>query len=143
MPSGNNSKTKFSLKTPSETDSKSELGNQAVKYDGEKPRFDLVPALPLIDLAKVYTMGANKYADRNWEYGLHWGRIYSGVMRHLQRFWAGEDLDPESGLPHVTHATWGLFTLREYMQTNRYMDDRSFNKHIFDEIDYSVRKVGK
>lgn len=95
------------------------------KYDGDKERYDLIPAGPLNTLAQVYTMGAKKYADRNWEKGIRWGRIFAAIMRHLWAFWRGEDMDPESGLPHPVHAAWGCFTLLEYMNTHRELDDRT------------------
>lgn len=97
---------------------------QGLKHDAGKLRFDLIPPRPLEDLARVYTMGAAKYADRNWERGLAWGRVFGAIMRHLWAFWRGEDLDPESGLPHLAHAAWGCFSLLEYRHTHPEMDDR-------------------
>ena len=95
-----------------------------VKYDGGKPRFDLIPAVPLETLAKIYTMGAEKYADRNWEKGIQYSRIYAAVMRHINKYWGGENLDPESGLPHLAHAAWGLLALLEFDATHPELDDR-------------------
>ena len=84
---------------------KGDLGSDgAVKSDANKARYDLIPATPLDLLARIYTMGAKKYADRNWEKGMAWGRVFAAIMRHLWAFWRGEDLDPESGLPHPAHA---------------------------------------
>ena len=97
---------------------------EGVKYDGGKPRFDLIPAVPLETLAKVYTMGAEKYADRNWEKGMAYSRLYAASMRHLNKFWTGEDLDLESGLPHLAHAAWGLLALLEFGSTHPEQDDR-------------------
>lgn len=99
--------------------------NNAVKFDTEKARYDLIPAWPLEELAKVYTLGAKKYEPHNWRKGMRWGRVYAAIMRHLWAFWCGEDKDPESGLPHVAHAAWGCFTLLEYMRTNKKDDDRA------------------
>lgn len=96
-----------------------------VKFDDGKTRYDLLPAYPLEMLALIYTFGARKYEDNNWRKGLRWGRVFAAVMRHLWAFWQGEDLDPESGLPHLAHAAWGLFTLMEYGVTHPELDDRS------------------
>jgi len=95
------------------------------KDDTGKLRFDLIPPGPLEALAAIYTMGAAKYADRNWEKGIRWGRVFGAVMRHLWAFWRGEDIDPESGLPHVAHAAWGCFALLEYMRTHPELDGRA------------------
>jgi len=98
--------------------------SEGVKYDAEKSRYDLIPAYPLEQLAKIYTFGATKYADHNWRKGLTWSRVFSAIMRHLWAFWRGEDNDPETGLPHVVHAAWGCFTLLQYMKDGSGTDDR-------------------
>jgi hypothetical protein len=100
-----------------------------VKYDDAKTRWDLFPSLPLAQLAQVYTFGARKYADRNWELGIRWGRVYAALQRHLNDFWAGENLDPETGLPHVIHAAWGCLALAEYLKTRPDRDDRPETRH--------------
>lgn len=100
-------------------------GEGGVKYDGEKARFDLLPPSAIKQIAEVYTMGAKKYADRNWEKGIKWGRIYAAAQRHLHAFWDGEDNDPESGLCHLAHAAWGILALLVYKTTHPELDDRS------------------
>ena len=97
---------------------------EGTKHDEEKVRFDLIPPRPLYELAEIYTYGARKYDDRNWERGIKWGRIFAAIMRHLWKFWRGEWADPESGLPHLAHAAWGCFTLLEYNLTHAEYDDR-------------------
>lgn len=97
---------------------------EGVKHDQEKARFDLIPAGPLYQLAEIYTFGARKYKDRNWEKGIRWGRIFAAIMRHLWKFWRGEWADEESEMPHLAHAAWGCFTLLEYAVTRREFDDR-------------------
>lgn len=97
-----------------------------IKYDVGKPRFDLIPAKPMRIIAEVYTMGAAKYADRNWEKGIAYSRIYGAVQRHLNAFWSGQDLDEESALPHLAHAAWGLLALLEFSdkEEDHALDDR-------------------
>ncbi len=96
-----------------------------MKFDDDKERFDLIPPGPLFALTQTYTYGARKYADRNWERGLKWGRVFAAIMRHLWKFWRGEACDEESGLPHLAHAAWGCMTLLEYTKTHPELDDRS------------------
>lgn len=98
--------------------------NEAIKHDDDKLRFDLVPPHALQEVVAVYTMGAKKYGDRNWEQGLAWGRVFGAIMRHLWAWWAGEDNDPESGLSHLAHAAWGCLALLEYQHTHPELDDR-------------------
>jgi len=94
------------------------------KYDGGKNRLDLLPVYPLWEIARVYTFGANKYADENWRAGISYKRIYGAILRHLLRWFSGETLDEESGLSHLAHAAWGCITLLEYSKTHPSLDDR-------------------
>jgi hypothetical protein len=100
------------------------LQNKALKYDSEKPRLELLPARPLIEIAKVLTQGAQKYADYDWEKGVEWGRTYGSIQRHLLSWHAGEDLDPESNLSHLAHAACQLLFLIEFLETHRELDNR-------------------
>lgn len=98
------------------------------KFDADKARFDLIPPGSLWAVAEIYTYGAGKYADRNWEKGLSWGRVFAAIMRHLWSFWRGEELDEESGLPHLAHAAWDCLALLEYGRTHPELDDRSIRR---------------
>lgn len=97
---------------------------EAVKADGNKPRLDLVSEPALIGLAKVLEFGAAKYAVDNWRKGMAWRRCIGAAMRHLLAFSAGEDLDLESGLPHIDHALCCLMFLSEYQKRKLGTDDR-------------------
>jgi len=117
---GKGKKTKKKVATKMK---KQEL-TEGTKYDAGKPRFELIPTYPIRMLAAVYTMGAKKYADENWRQGIAWGRIYGALQRHLTAFWEGENLDPESGLPHLAHAMWGCVTLLWYSKYRTSFDNR-------------------
>lgn len=88
--------------------------NPGVKFDQEKPRVDLLPPGALLQIAEVLRYGATKYSERNWEKGLARRRVLSAAIRHLFAYMSGEDLDPESGLPHVAHAGCCILFLIEY-----------------------------
>ena len=102
--------------------SKSSLGR---KDDGGKERFDLLPVYPLFKLAEVYTIGARKYADRNWEKGIPYGRVFAALMRHAWKWWRGEQNDPVDGQHHLSSVAWCAMTLMEYERTHPELDDRS------------------
>ncbi len=85
-----------------------------VKLDEGKARFDLLPPDALLQVTRVYTFGAKKYAARNWENGMDWGRVYAAQQRHMNAFWGGEMYDPETGLMHTAHAAFGALTLCAY-----------------------------
>lgn len=97
---------------------------EGVKHDIGKPRYDLLPPDAMDAIAQVFTYGAAKYADRNWEGGMAWGRLFAAMMRHCWAFWRGEDVDPESGLPHLAHAGACVLMLLAYTQRGIGADDR-------------------
>lgn len=88
-------------------------------------RFDLIPTGPLWQLAECYGRGATKYEPRNYERGYLWSLSYAAAQRHLNQFWAGEDIDPETGTSHVIAAAWHCFALALFMVTHPEKDDRS------------------
>lgn len=94
------------------------------RYDLGKPRYDLIPADALEELAKVYTRGAAKYADRNWEKGMSWSRCFGPLVRHTWAYWRGEDLDPETGCHHMAHVAWNAMALVSYALRKIGNDDR-------------------
>lgn len=87
-------------------------------------RYDLIPADALEELAQVYTMGAQKYAERNWEKGMPWSKCFASLMRHAWSFWKGETHDTESGLHHMSHVAWNAMTLVSYTKRNVGEDNR-------------------
>jgi hypothetical protein len=98
--------------------------NQARKEDSGKLRFELLPVRPLQQVVDVYTMGARKYTDRNWEKGLRWGRVFGAMMRHAWAWWGGEERDKENGQKHLASVVWAALALMEYEETHRELDDR-------------------
>lgn len=85
------------------------------KDDSEKPRYDLLEFGPIAELVDVYTMGARKYKDKNWQKVKNFrNRYFAAALRHITAWRGGELTDPESGLPHLAHAIWNLVTLRWY-----------------------------
>ena len=83
------------------------------KYDGEKPRMDLLPFEALEEVAKVLTLGARKYSDNGWQNVENAeSRYLAALLRHLAARERGEKFDTESGLLHAAHmATNALFIL--------------------------------
>lgn len=113
---------------------KDNLGHEELKQfdtgavrsdDRGKTRWDLMPWGALDSVARVYTWGATKYADRNWEKGIPASRMFASAMRHLIAWMAAEDKDPESNLPHLAHAAWNVLGILEFTLRGRFdVDDR-------------------
>jgi hypothetical protein len=97
------------------------------KADEGKLRYDLIPPDALDELARVYTIGATKYDDRNWEVGMKFGRVFAAMMRHAWRWWAGETNDPKDGQHHLSSVAWAALALLHYdLNRQKYetFDDR-------------------
>lgn len=95
-----------------------------VKDDLGKSRVDLIPPDPLVEIGKVLEYGARKYKPNNWRLGLPWSATMASLLRHLYAFQDGEDLDPETSLPHLAHAGCQLLFLTEYFLNATGTDDR-------------------
>lgn len=86
-----------------------EVVGDFLKFDSKKLRYDLIPPEFLKEIAKVYTYGANKYKEGNWQKVDDPHKAYVGAaMRHLEAFRQGEMNDPESTLMHLAHAATNL-----------------------------------
>lgn len=57
--------------------------------DNDKPRYELIPVLPLKRVAMLYAAGAKKYSDDNWAKGLPYRRVYASMLRHAFAFAEG------------------------------------------------------
>ena len=97
---------------------------EGIKHDFGKLRFDLFPMIPLLELAKLFTIGAEKYGMINWEKGMKFGRLFAAMMMHAIKWWAGEIYDPVDNQHHLTAVMWNAMVLMELEQTHPEMDDR-------------------
>lgn len=101
-----------------------DLATAGVKFDADKPPLHLVDRTATENLAKVLGFGAKKYQPNNWRKGISQSRLIGAALRHLLAHGDGEDLDPESGLPHVDHAQACLMMLSNLRATRPELDDR-------------------
>ena len=96
-----------------------------VKHDAGKPAWNLLPFDALNDVAAVLEYGRNKYASRNWEKGMAWGRLLGAALRHLSAWAQGTERDAESGLPHLAHAACCVLMLLALTKRGVGADDRA------------------
>ena len=108
--------------------------SQGRKDDGGKLRYDLLPLYPLERLAEVYTIGAKKYSDRNWEKGIAWSRLFAALLRHAFQWARGQQRDPIDGQHHLASVAWCALALMEYEVTHPELDDRG-RKDLTDVLD--------
>jgi len=98
------------------------------KDDAQKARYDLLPPELMDGTARVLSFGAVKYGDRNWEKGMHWGRVFAALMRHMWAWWRGEAADAETGMSHLWHAACCIAFLMAYEARGAGVDDRPNKK---------------
>lgn len=82
-----------------------------MKFDSDKPMMSLVEPQFIVDLAKIVTFGAKKYEKDNWKLCENSDRYKDALLRHIFAYLQGEKIDPESGLPHLSHAACNLMFL--------------------------------
>lgn len=105
-------------------DVRSDAKGSGARFNGGKPDYSLIPLSTMEDEARVWMYGKSKYAAWNWAKGMPWSAPYSSLMRHLAAWQKGEDLDSETGLPHLAHAMCNLRMLALYSKTYQEGDDR-------------------
>jgi hypothetical protein len=98
--------------------------DEALKFDSNKVGVHLLPSGPLMQIAEVLDFGVKKYAAHNWRKGFDWSRLSGAAMRHLLAWNEGEDIDPESGLPHLAHLGCCVLFLLEHQSRGLGTDDR-------------------
>ena len=101
---------------------------EAQKGDAGKAPYHLLPPNAIHDVVLALEEGATKYGDHNWRDGTSWSRYLSAALRHIFAWMRGQDLDEESGKPHLAHAVCCLLFLLEYGKENIGTDDRPICK---------------
>lgn len=110
------------------TTNKSVVLNTGMKHDGGKPQLSLIPKEALWGMGNAFTYGAKKYAAHNFKQGINYSRLADAALRHLTAYMDGENIDEESGNPHLDHALASLAMLK-YMDVNKpEFDDRYKNE---------------
>lgn len=101
---------------------------EAMRFDGDKTDYSLIPTDGVRCLADHYTLGAKKYAARNWELGMAYSRCYNSLNRHLTAWWEGEDWDTDdktgSKSLHLVAVVWNAMALLVYSLRGIGTDDR-------------------
>lgn len=95
-----------------------------LRFNSGKLRMSLVPASLSRYTAAALGYGEIKYSANNWRRGGSWTSGYESLQRHLDSWREGEDIDAESGLPHLALAAFGIMLLIEFYDKGIGTDDR-------------------
>lgn len=91
----------------------------------KKVPFSPIPANVTAEVGLAMLEGARKYGRHNYRVsGVSASVYYDAAMRHLAQWWEGEDIDKDSGLPHVVKAIACLYVLRDAASRGMLTDDR-------------------
>lgn len=90
-----------------------------------KAPLSVLPMQVVYEAALGMYEGALKYGAFNYRLaGVRASVYYDAVERHLNQWWEGEDIDPDSGLNHITKAITTLMVMRDAMLNDKFTDDR-------------------
>lgn len=91
----------------------------------KKAPLSVLPKNVVYEAALGLLEGARKYGRHNYRTAGIRASVYAdAVDRHMAQWWEGEDVDPDSGLSHVTKAICTLVVLRDAMMRGMWTDDR-------------------
>lgn len=96
----------------------------------DKTRWELIPLDCLEDIARVYTEGAKKYGDNNWQNLENGYERYKGaLLRHLYAS-TYEEFDPETKVRHEAAVAWNSIALLYYAKHGRKLDKILLNQQV-------------
>jgi len=90
-----------------------------------KAPMHLIPPSAMEEVAWAQSLGADKYGPYNWRYTRVCATTYiSAMIRHLNKWRDGEDLDEESGRSHLAHVICSANILIDAASCGTLQDDR-------------------
>ena len=100
-----------------------------LRFDANKPRYDLIPPTVLHALAIHYAKGSEKYDERNWEKGLSWCTTYRALQSHANTWFMGQTFDDDPSMSdyrahHMISVIWNAIAIYEYERRGIGTDDR-------------------
>lgn len=115
-------KVEIKMNDPKESNPKQAIGTR-------KAPASCVSQAVMSEIALAMLDGACKYGRHNQRAaGVRASTYYDAARRHLDRWYEGEDLDPDmpegARLSNITKAIAGLVVLRDGMLAGKFEDDR-------------------
>lgn len=90
-----------------------------------KAPMSTVPCGVIMEVGVAMLEGSLKYGRHNYRVaGVRASVYYDALFRHAMDWYEGNNLDPASGLNHITKAIATLVVLRDAMQNKMMVDDR-------------------
>jgi hypothetical protein len=108
-----------------------ETAQVGLHLDEGKSQVEAISPQALLELGRVLEYGARtKYQRFNWVLGIDYSRVLASAQRHLLKWYAGKDIDEESGLHALAHCWCDIMFLLHYSLVKKYQkfDDRPFKE---------------
>jgi hypothetical protein len=119
--------------------------NPKQSHGRKKASMYCVPAPVLMEVGASMLEGGIKYGPYNFrDTPLFMSDYYDSTLRHMMLWWEGEDIDPDSGIHHVSKAIGSLMVLRDAMMNGMAEDDRPAEvarKGWMKEIDLKTTEI--
>lgn len=91
----------------------------------DKMPLHLFPSTALVYGTLALLEGCVKYGRANWRVaGVRASIYYDACLRHMTKWFEGEDIDEDSGLPHLGHALACIVIIIDALEANKLKDDR-------------------
>lgn len=88
-------------------------------------QFCTIPFTVMWEIGVAMLEGARKYGRHNYRVAGVRAHVYiDAAVGHISQWWEGEDIDPDSGVSHITKAIASLVVLRDAMIQGKCVDDR-------------------
>ena len=108
-----------------------------------KTPLGLIPPTAMEQTAWVHKLGSDKYGPWNWrKTGVCASTYVNAILRHLNAWRDGEDLDPESGFSHLAHIACSANILMDAAKVGKLQDDRN-KRPTNDETEKGSLAVGE
>lgn len=102
-----------------------DLVNPKTLAGAKKVPLHLVPPSFIIQTSRAMELGAKKYGPYNWrDKAVPVLTYLAAAQRHILSYQDGEELDPESGAPHLAHAAACMAIVLDAQQVGMLIDDR-------------------
>jgi hypothetical protein len=93
----------------------------------DKIPVHLFPVTAVIYGTMALLDGALKYGRANWRAaGVRASIYYDALNRHMTKWFEGQDIDEDSGLPHLAHAMACIVILIDAIEAGKLKDDRMY-----------------
>jgi len=87
-----------------------------------KLRYSLIEPEFIKQLAQVIAHGNEKYTPESWKNNNKVVYI-DALLRHLMEYMLGNKVDPDSGLPHLSHAAVNIMMVA-------WFEEREYDPHL-------------